>query len=205
MSSMSAAPSANAPHASARRRLLDAAATLFRREGIRAIGVDTVVAEAGVCKMSLYRAFPSKDDLVAAFLAETDQRYWQWFDAILARAPDDPRRQLRDLFAALAKFTTRPDFRGCPFVNTAVEFREAGHPGRVVAVAHKRELRRRLDDLCRRLGVADPTALAGQLHLLMEGAYSAGNTLGPDGPAALVAVAAEALVAAAAPRRPAPP
>ena len=181
----------------ARRRLLDAAAILFRRDGIRAIGVDTVVAEAGVCKMSLYRAFPSKDDLVAAFLAETDQRYWQWFDGVLAHHPDDPRAQLRDLFAALVKFTTSRDFHGCPFINTAVEFRQPDHPGRAVAVAHKRELLRRLEDLCRRLGAADPAALAGQLQVLMEGAYSAGNTLGPDGPAGAVAGAAEALVAAA--------
>lgn len=184
--------------ATARRRLLDAAAGLFRRDGIRAIGVDTVVAEAGVCKMSLYRAFPSKDDLVAAFLLETAEGYWRWFDGVMARHSDDPRQQLRDLFAALAKFTSRADFRGCPFINTAVEFREPGHPGRAVAVAHKQEMGRRLAELCRRLGVADPQSLAGQLQLLMEGASSAGNTLGAGGPAALVAAAAEALVAGAA-------
>jgi len=198
MSSMTtkAATRRTAP-ATARRRLLDAAAALFRRDGIRAIGVDTVVAEAGVCKMSLYRAFPSKDELVAAFLTETDERYWQWFDGVLARHPGDARRQLRDLFAALAKYTSAPGFLGCPFVNTAVEFREADHPGRAVAVAHKHELRRRLERLCRELPVVDPVRLAGQLHLLAEGAYSAGNTLGAQGPAALVAETAELLVNAA--------
>jgi len=195
MSSMTSA--AKSPVPTARQRLLDAAGLLFRRDGIRAIGIDTVLAEAGVCKASLYRAFPSKDELVAAFLSETDGRYWVWFDRLMARHPDDPRQQVRDLFQALAKFTTRPDFRGCPFVNTAVEFREPGHPGRTVAVAHKREMRRRLGDLCRRLGVDDPAGLAGRLQLLMEGAYSAGNTLGADGPAALVAEAAEAMVEAA--------
>ena len=195
MSSMTAAH--KPPPTSARQRLLDAAALLFRRDGIRAIGIDTVLAEAGVCKASLYRAFASKDELVAAFLVDTDTRYWQWFDRLMARHPDAPRQQVRDLFAAVAEFTTRPDFRGCPFINTAVEFREPSHPGRAVAVAHKREMRRRLEELCDRLGAADPAGLAGRLHLLMEGAYSAGNTLGASGPAALVAEAAEAMVEAA--------
>jgi len=194
MSSMTTTKATTQP---ARQRLLDAAALLFRRDGIRAIGIDTVLAEAGVCKASLYRAFASKDELVAAFLSEADARYWQWFDELMARHPNDARQQVRDLFTALAKFTTRPDFRGCPFINTAVEFREPGHPGRTVAIAHKREMHRRLEELCGRLGTANPTGLAGQLQLLMEGAYSAGNTLGEDGPAAMVTEAAEAMVEAA--------
>lgn len=182
---------------SARARLLDTATALFRREGIRAIGVDRVVAEAGVCKMSLYRAFPSKDDLVAAVLSDLNDAYWRWFDGVLARHPDDPGRQIRALFAALAKRTTSPDFPGCPFVNTAVEFRDPDHPGRKVAVAHKQELRRRLEDLCRAAGLRAPDRLAPHLMLLMEGAYSSGNTLGAAGPAGTVAEVADILLAAA--------
>jgi len=182
------------PKLSARDRILAAAAELFYREGIRAVGIDAVIEKAGVAKMSLYRAFPSKDDLVAAFLEQRNQRYWVWWDQVMARSPGDPRRQLRDLFTALAKRATSPDYRGCAFVNTAVEFPDHTHPGRAVAEANKRELRHRLNDLTHGLGIATAPLLADQLLLLMEGAYSAGNTLGPDGPSAAVAAAAEAII-----------
>ncbi|CAA7625132.1 Transcriptional regulator [Candidatus Terasakiella magnetica] len=178
----------------ARDRILAAAAELFYREGIRAVGIDTVIEKAGVAKMSLYRAFPSKDDLVAAFLEQRNERYWAWWDSVMARSQGDPRQQLRDLFTALAKRTTSPEYRGCAFVNTAVEFPDHDHPGRAVAEANKRELRRRLNGLAAGLGIATAPLLADQLLLLMEGAYSAGNTLGSDGPSAAVAEAAEALI-----------
>jgi len=179
---------------SARDRILAAANELFYWKGIRAIGVDTVIEKAGVAKMSLYRAFPSKDDLIAAFMAMRDKMYWQWWDGVVARHPGDPRSQLRALFEALGKRASSPDYRGCPFVNTAVEFPDHSHPGRVVAEGNKRELRRRLMTLAEELGVANPPVLTDQLMLLMEGAYSAGNTLGPDGPSAAVASAAEIII-----------
>ncbi len=181
----------------ARARILAAAAELFYREGVRAVGVDAVVDKAGVAKMSLYRAFPSKNDLVAAFLAEHDSRYWQWWDSVLARHPGDPRAQLLALFRGLAKKTSNPAFRGCPFINTAVEFPEPDHPGRAVAVANKAELRRRLGELTTALGAPHPARLADQLLLLMEGAYCAGSVMGPHGPSAVAASAAEALITAA--------
>lgn len=179
---------------SARDRILAAANELFYKEGIRAIGIDTVIEKAGVAKMSLYRAFPSKDDLIAAFMEMRDGMYWKWWDGVVARHPDDPRAQLRALFQALGKRTSSPDYRGCPFVNTAVEFPDHRHPGRAVAEHNKRELRHRLLSLVAALGVARPDLLADQLLLLMEGAYSAGNTMGQDGPSAAVASAADAII-----------
>ncbi len=179
---------------SARDRILAAANELFYKEGIRAIGIDTVIEKAGVAKMSLYRAFPSKDDLIAAFMEMRDKIYWEWWDGVVARHPGDPRRQLGALFLALAKRTSSPSYRGCPFVNTAVEFPDHSHPGRAVAEGNKRELRRRVRGLVDGLGVAAPALLTDQLLLLMEGAYSAGNTLGADGPSAAVASAAEAII-----------
>lgn len=179
---------------SARDRILAAANELFYWQGIRAIGIDTVIEKAGVAKMSLYRAFPSKDDLIAAFMDMRDRVYWEWWDKVVSRHPGDPRAQLRVLFEALGKRASSPDYRGCPFVNTAVEFPDHAHPGRAVAERNKRELRRRLMGLAEALRVADPALLTDQLMLLMEGAYSAGNTLGPDGPSVAVASAAEIII-----------
>ncbi|RAU22313.1 TetR family transcriptional regulator [Paramagnetospirillum kuznetsovii] len=185
---------AHSDKASARDRILAAANELFYHEGIRAIGIDTVIEKAGVAKMSLYRAFPSKDDLIAAFLEMRDRIYWDWWDGVVARHPDDPRRQLQALFAAVGRRTSGPDYRGCPFVNTSVEFPDHAHPGRVVIARHMEELRRRLGAMVEALGVTQPKILTDQLMLLLEGAYSAGNTMGPDGPSAAVAQAADSLI-----------
>src|SRR4051812_14411722 len=98
---------------SARERILETAADLFYREGIRAVGIDTIIARSGVAKMSLYRNFASKDELVAAFLEHRDRLYWEWWDGVVARHPDDPRAQIRALFTAVGKRTTGPTYRGC--------------------------------------------------------------------------------------------
>jgi AcrR family transcriptional regulator len=127
----------------ARDRILAAANELFYWQGIRAIGIDTVIEKAGVAKMSLYRAFPSKDDLVAAYLEDLNRRYWIWWDEVTGRHPGDPRAQLLAVFQALGKFTRGPAYRGCAFINAAVEFHDRSHPGHAVAESHKREVRRR--------------------------------------------------------------
>jgi AcrR family transcriptional regulator len=182
---------------SARERILATATELFYQEGVLAVGVDTIVARSGVAKMSLYRCFPSKDALVAAFLEQQNERYWRWWDEVVARHPGAPAEQLRALVAAVAKRTTSPSYRGCPFINVATELREGEHLGRVVAQANKRELRRRLAALAAAAGAADPEELGDQLMLLFEGAYAAGQTLGPEGPGGAVPAAAARLIAAA--------
>jgi len=184
----------------ARDRILAAAADLFYREGIRAVGIEAVIEKAGVAKMSLYRSFPSKDDLVAAFLADRNRRYWLWWDDVIAASAGNPRAQLHDLFAALAKRISSPDYRGCAFVNTAIEFPDPLHPGHAVALANKRELRHRLGLLTSALGIESAQRLADQLMLLIEGAYCLGNTLDrDDSPVASVVSAADALISAAMP------
>ena len=179
---------------SARDRILAAANELFYKEGIRAIGIDTVIEKAGVAKMSLYRAFPSKDDLIAAFLEMRDTIYWEWWDSVIARHPDDPRQQLSAIFNSLAKRTSSPSYRGCPFVNTSVEFPDPHHPARAVIALHMAELRQRMEAMVVALGIAEPKPLTDQLLLLMEGAYSAGNTMGVEGPSPAVAAAADILI-----------
>ena len=180
----------------ARERIFAVAKDLFYRLGIRAVGVETIVSAAGATKMSLYRSFPSKDDLVVAYLRDIDTRYWQWWEGVMARHPDDPRLQIRALFKSVAGKATRPGYRGCPFTNAATEFPEPDHPGRTVAVANKAKLRERLRELASAAGAREPARLGDQLFLLMEGAYASGQSMGLDGPALSLADAADALVAA---------
>ena len=131
--------------------------------------------------MSLYRSYPSKDELVAAYLRDRDSKYWGWWDKIVAAHPGNARAQLVGIFESIA---------------AAIEFPEPDHPGRAVAAENKRDLRERLRGLAKQVGARDAAALADGLLLLAEGAYTISQTLGPSGPAKHLAAAAEALIAA---------
>jgi len=183
---------ANRP--SARERIFDKASELFYLRGIRAVGVEMIAAEADTTKMSLYRNFPSKDELVAEWLREHDANFWQTWEAMASRYPQDPRRQLKAAFALLAKHVTDPKARGCPMANAAVELTEKDHPARKVIEAHKAKLRARLAQICTQIGTRDSRLLADQLFLLMEGAQVTTQTLGAHGPARNVARAAQMLI-----------
>jgi AcrR family transcriptional regulator len=157
--------------ASARERILATANELFYREGVRAIGVDTIVERSGVSKTSLYRLFESKDALIAAFAAERDRMYWAWWDRIEEQHSDDPRALLEALLSEIAQRIAGPGFRGCPFLNLATEFPDDIHPGRVVARANKEEMRARLATIVAKLGASDPNRVASQIALIINGAY----------------------------------
>jgi AcrR family transcriptional regulator len=163
---------------SARERLVESAIELFYQEGIRAIGIDTVVARSGVSKSSLYRTFASKDELIEAFAEEQNRRFWQWWDGTIARHPGAPRRQIEALFEAIPEQIANPQFRGCPFINLATEFPDHRHRGTAIACNNKREVRQRLRVLARALGARNPRKLGDQLALLIDGAYSHAVTLG---------------------------
>ncbi len=191
------------PGVAAHRHLLDAAAELFHRDGVRAVGVDAVVKRAGLNKMSLYRQFASKDELVAAYLRHKDEEFWQRWEAGAARHPGDPRRQLLQIVADLAERLSAPDCRGCPFVNVAAEFPDPNHPVRRLVAANKAVLHERLAALAAAAGAADPAWLAHALALLIEGAFAASQTHGPGrGPVAVLPELAERLIAAALERGP---
>ena len=159
---------------SARERILATASELFYREGIRAIGVDTVVERSGVSKTSLYRLFESKDALIAAFAAEQDRLFWAWWDRIEDQHAGDPRAILEALLSGIAKRITHPAYRGCPFLNLATEFPDENHPGRVIARRNKEEMRTRLAAVLGKLGVGDPNRTASQIALIINGAYVTG-------------------------------
>ncbi len=159
---------------SARERILATASDLFYREGIRAIGVDTVVERSGVSKTSLYRVFDSKDALISAFAAEKDRLFWAWWGDIEEKHAEDPRALLDALLSGIAKRIAHPAFRGCPFLNLMTEFPDDNHPGRVIARDNKEEMRARLATIVARLGVGDPNRTASQIALLINGAYVTG-------------------------------
>jgi AcrR family transcriptional regulator len=159
---------------SARERILATASELFYREGIRSIGVDTVVERSGVSKTSLYRLFESKDALITAFAAEQDRLFWVWWDRVEAQHADDPRALLYALLSGIAKRIRHPAYRGCPFLNLATEFPDDDHPGRVVARGNKEEMRARLAAILGKLGVGDPDRTASQIALIINGAYVTG-------------------------------
>jgi hypothetical protein len=112
---------------------------------------------------------------IAAVVAERDQAFWARWDAVAAEHADDPRGALRAILAGMAERIGGPGFRGCPFLNVSTEFPDDAHPGRIVARANKDEMRARLAAICARIGVADPDQVAGQLILLINGAYVTGQ------------------------------
>lgn len=158
-----------------REQLLAAAGDLFYQQGIRAVGVDEVVKQAGVAKVSLYRAFPSKDDLIVAYLEERDAEFWMRWDSVVEGAPD-AAAALDGVVALLADAIDRPDYRGCPFANFTSEFPERDHAGRLVVERSKRELRSRLSALTAQRSDVSPEGLADALLLLAEGAFSLSQT-----------------------------
>jgi AcrR family transcriptional regulator len=164
---------------SAAERLMTTASELFYRMGIRAIGVDQIVRDAGVAKVSLYRAYPSKDDLIVRYLRERDADFWRAWDAAVGSAKD-AGDGLQAVLAFIATAIGAPEYRGCPFANFVAEFPDEQHDGRAVVEASKHELRLRLGSLCRDLEMHQPERLADGLFLLVEGAISASQTAKSD-------------------------
>ena len=189
------------PGAKAGDRIRESAKQLFYRDGIRAVGVDEIVRCARATKPSLYRSFPSKDELAAAYLRDWDAAFWQRFDAAVAAHADDPRAQLRLFLSRLTHRMRRPGYRGCALTNAAVEYPEAGHPARRVAVANKRKLRRRLTLMAAAMGARQPRLLADGLALLLEGAFVSSQLFRSDGPARATARVADQLIDASLRRR----
>jgi len=157
----------------ARDRIFDAARKLFYKYGIRGVSVDAIAAEADTTKVTLYRVFESKDQLICAVLEDQAQRFWAWWDSVVARYPGQPREQIAALFTGLRDFMERETAeRGCPLTNAAVELVEEDHPARELIRKNKEEKVRRLRAICRELGARQPDALADALLLLVNGMFS---------------------------------
>ena len=152
-----------------RQRLLDTAADLFYRQGITAVGVDLVSKAAGVSKRTLYQQFGSKDELVAQSL---DAHGAAILRAYMPAQGDDapPRQQILAVFDALRGWTATDTYRGCPFVNTATELADPGHPARQVARDYKLRLRDYFASQAELGHADDPQRLADQLVIIFDGA-----------------------------------
>lgn len=175
--------------------ILDVAGALFYERGFAATGVDLVVRESGVAKMTLYRHFPSKDDLIAAWLGRVDRQFWQSFEAWAGPETLPPRERLVGVFTGLERLVGSPRCLGCPFLLAASEFPQPGTRAHVVARAHKSRLRTRLRTMAVDAGAPDADTLGDQLLLLMDGAFMAARLFGADDPPSRhVAAAARALV-----------
>ncbi len=194
---MTATPPPPAAESAVRQRILDTASTLFYQRGVRAVGVDLVVAESGVAKTSLYRHFGTKDDLIVAFLEREDAEFWAQWDDVAARHAHDPAAEIEAHMRWIGKRLARANYRGCPQINVAAEFAEADHPAREVARRHMQAMRRRLADLARRLDAARPNDLAAQLGVLVNGAFVSASMLTPDEATRVLLASARALLASA--------
>src|SRR5262252_6599782 len=113
----------------ARQRILETADRLFYQDGLRAVGIDRIIAEANVAKMSLYNHFPSKDDLILAVLKYREEGVLEFFRSAMERHGKKAKNPLRAFFAALKEWFQAPDFRGCAFQNAAIELADPTHPG----------------------------------------------------------------------------
>ena len=170
-------------------RILDTADRLFYGQGIRAVGVDTIAAEIGISKRTLYNHFPSKDELILAYLS----RHF-----LEPKTSDRPLlEQILRYFDRLERWFATDTFRGCPFVNAVAELGDPTHPGTQMAVAYKERRRLWLRDALTQLNVADPDTLATQVAILVEGAIIAALVRGDPGMARAAKAAARVLLTAA--------
>lgn len=161
---------------SGRDRILDAAYGLFSRSGVRAIGVDTITAEADVAKMTLYRNFASKNDLALAFLALREERWTKgWVQAEVLRRGETPAEQLLTIFEIFSEWFAREDFEGCAFITSLLEFDDRADPVRAACVTHLANIRAFVCELATAAGVEDPEWFAGQWHILMKGSIVAAH------------------------------
>jgi AcrR family transcriptional regulator len=177
-----------------RERIIATARDLFRKHGIRGIGVDAIADVAGTNKMTLYRHFGSKDDLVIACLREVARDADAIWDGFEAAHPDDPLAQLHAWVRCGAECALG-DGRGCDMINAAVELAESDHPARCVIEAFKTAQRDRLAKLCRNAGIAKADLLADALSLLLEGARVSRQSAGVEGPCARFIAIGEAVIA----------
>ena len=192
-------PAPSTRPSAARERILAAAFALFYARGIRAVGVDLIIAESGVAKATFYKHFPAKDELVLAYLDKVDGIWTGQLHAAAEAAGPDPADQLVGLFDALGTACRREGYRGCAFINAAAEA-VPGTPVHTRTVAHKQAVLDWLRDLAARAGADDPDTLARTLALLLDGGLADGALAADPEAARAAKLAAGQLVSAVVPR-----
>jgi AcrR family transcriptional regulator len=175
-------------------KLLSTAARLFYANGVRAVGIEWIVAESGVAKTSLYRHFQTKDELIAAFLEREDREFWQQWEEVVDAAPKNPKAELMCLLEWIGKRVSRDEYRGCPQINVAAEFADPQHAARIVRRQHKAEMFARLREIVGRIGVARPDDTSVQLALLIDGAFTSDGRLSKSNAVRILQNGADALL-----------
>jgi AcrR family transcriptional regulator len=183
-----------------RLRILAAAAGLFYRHGIRAVGVEAIAEAARTNKMTLYRHFASKDALVAEYLRQVAQAADGCWERLAQAHPGDPLAQLLAWLEEMANHVVAPGERGCALANAAIELPEKDHPARRVIEEYKRAQRTRLIRLGEEAGLSEPETLADELHLLLEGARVTAQSVGTEGLAVRLLHMGKAMIVAHTPR-----
>jgi AcrR family transcriptional regulator len=180
-----------------RERLLDAATELFYAQGIRAVSAEKVIAKVGTTKVTFYRHFPTKDDLVVAYL----ERRAGWERQAVGGAREAAAGQTTQAFRLIAEGigaeSCSPGFRGCPFINAAAEYPEAEHPVRRVVDAHRRWFKGAFEEMLGEMGVTDVSEVADQLVMLRDGAMVGGYLGDPQAVARSLYNAGRAVVRSA--------
>ena len=164
--------------------MLDTAARLFYARGVHEVGMDELVQATGLGKATVYRLYPGKDDLVAAYLGRLAGTILDAIDAEITQHRGDPAAALLAILDAIEADLRRPGFRGCAFNNASIEYDDPAHPARAQARGYREALRCRLTRLATQLDRARGPALGGQLAVLVDGAYTSAAHLGAGGPAA---------------------
>jgi AcrR family transcriptional regulator len=183
-------------------RILATADELFYREGVRAVGIQRVIDEAGIAKASLYAHYASKDDLVAACMERRGQANRAAINAVLEAAPDNPRAKLLALFDFQREAVIDPGFHGCPVQKTHAELHEPDHPARRVTATHRRWLLDLLARLVKEAGLTSPDYVAGALVVLFDGAIATTMVDGDPNVTRYARLAAEQIIDAHLPHRP---
>jgi AcrR family transcriptional regulator len=179
-----------------REELVETALDLFMREGFHATGIDRILAEAGVAKMTLYHHFRSKDELILAALRLRDERFRNEFMRLVEKSGDDPAARLHAIFDVLGEMFDAKTSRGCTFINACAEYGDRDSAIHCIAAEHKRLVVAFVEELAVAAGARDPVELACQLCLLMDGVAVTAQVSGDESAAARARAAAELLVAA---------
>lgn len=153
-----------------RDKIIQTSLNLFMKHGFHATGIDKIVAEAGIAKMTLYKYFPSKEALILAVLQARDQAWRTWFQSEIEKQNLDSKEKIFAVFDVLASWFAQEDFRGCTFINVSAEFNTNTHPAHLFAALHKQYVQNYIHDLINELNLEQAGEISRQICLLMDGA-----------------------------------
>lgn len=179
---------------SKRTQVIEKSLEIFYRDGFHATGMDTLVAETGISKTTMYKYFPTKQDLILATLAHRDAVFLQWMAARIDELATEPHEKILAFFDVLAEWFARPDFRGCMFIKASSEFQDTAHPVHKQSAKHKQLVLEMIEGYVGAAGIANPEQTARTLMLLAEGAIVTAQLGHTQNPAADAKRAAQNLL-----------